>query len=50
MHGEDGDQHNKGADVVVGSETGDSATAPGPAARTAALPGGPSHSGLDISL
>lgn len=46
MHGEDGYQHNKRAHVVVGSETGDGAAAPGPAARTAALPSGSSHSGL----
>lgn len=46
MHGEDGDQHNTRAHVVVGREAGDSAAAPGPAARTAALPGGSGHPGL----
>ena len=46
MHGEDGDQPNKRAHVVVGSAAGDGAAAPGPAARTAALPSGPSHPGL----
>lgn len=50
MHGEDRDQHHEGADVVVGSEAGDSAAAPGPAARAAALPGGSGHPGLDIGL
>lgn len=46
MHGEDWHQCNKRAHVVVGSEAGDSAAAPGLAARTAALPSGSSHSGL----
>lgn len=46
MPGEDGDQHHAGADVVVGSEAGDGAAAPGPAAGAAALPGGPGHPGL----
>lgn len=46
MHGEDRDQHHKGAHVVVGSEAGDSAAAPGPAARAAALPSGSGHPGL----
>lgn len=46
MHGEDGDQHHEGAYVVVGSETGDSAAAPGPAARAAALSSGSGHPGL----
>lgn len=46
MHGEDGDQHNQRAHVVVGSEAGDRTAAPGPPARTAALPGGTGHPGL----
>lgn len=46
MHGEDRDQHNPRADVVVGREAGDGAAARGPAAGTAALPRRSGHPGL----